>query len=122
MMTEFFQIVSANNGVKGIFGTNPCRIHPHGTKINLSPAKPYALYSVFSGIPLNNLAERTDMDRVGLQVDIYAQTSMTVIQGFEAIRSAVELFGHVTGYSTPDIDPVDGLYHSRMEIDFHEAR
>lgn len=122
-LTSFFSIVSNNSSVTNVFGVSPVRIYPYGVKLNISPEKPYALYGIFNGTPYNYLADRADMDLTGIQVDIYAQTSTGVINGFEAIREAIDAAeGYVTSYSAPDRDIEDGLYHMTMEIDFHEER
>lgn len=122
-LTRFFSIVSNYPAVTNIFGNNPVRVYPYGVKLNLSPDKPYALYGVFNAVPYNYLSGRSDMDLAGIQVDIYAQTSSDVINGFEAIREAIEASdGYVMNYSTPDRDIEDGLYRFTMEIDFHEER
>lgn len=122
-LTKFFSIMNASTPVKLQFGSSPVRIYPYGVKLDTVPGKPYALYGVFNATPYNYLTSRTDMDLSGIQVDIYADTSVEVISGFEAVRNAIDdTEGYLTSYSTPDRDIEDGLYHMTMEIDFHEER
>lgn len=122
MLTDLFDILNSNVQVKALLGANPLRVYPYGTKLGENPRKPYALYGVFNAVPYNYLAGRTDMDLSGIQVDIYAETSDKVIQCFEAIRTAVEEGAYVTSFSTPDQDIEDGLFHIRLEVDFHDER
>lgn len=122
MLTKFFDILNSNIPVKALMGANPLRVYPYGTKLGLSPRKPYAVYGVFNAVPYNYLGDRTDMDLNGIQVDIYAETSEKVVQCFNAIRNAVESHAYVTSFSTAETDIEDGLFHIRMEIDFHDER
>lgn len=122
-LTKFFQIMNASTAVKLKLGVNPLRIFPYGVKLDANPKKSYALYGVFSANPYNYLASASDTDLSSVQVDIYAVSSVEVENCFLAIREAIDNSeGYVTNYSTADRDIEDGLYHMRMEIDFHEQR
>lgn len=122
MLSRLFQILNSSNAVKAVLGNNPLRVFPYGVKLNAATRKPYALYGVFNGEPYNYLADRSDMDLSGLQVDIYAETSQSAQGCFNAIRDAVENYGYITSFSTENIDIEDGLYHVRIDIDLHEER
>lgn len=122
MLTDLFTILNADTQVKLLMGSNPLRVYPYGTKLGDTPRKPYALYGVFNATPYNYLASRSDVDLSGVQIDIYAETSVSAVNCYNAIRSSVESLAYVTSYSTPDIDIEDGLHHVRMEVDFHDER
>lgn len=122
MLTRFFEILNSNTEVKSLLGNNPLRVYPYGTKLGASPKKPYALYGLFNSTPYNYLKDRTDMDLSGLQVDIYSETSSNVIECFNSIRNAIENDAYVTSFSTSDTDIEDGLFHVRLEVDFHDER
>lgn len=122
MLTQFFDLLNSNVQVKLQLGANPLRVYPYGIKIDSIPRKPYVLYGLFNSVPYNYLADRCDMDLSGIQADIYAETSEKVMLCFEAIRSAIDGNGYVTSYSTIDTDIENGLYHIRMDIDFHVER
>lgn len=122
MLTSFFSILNNNAAVKVLMGSAPLRVFPYGTKINLPAQKPYALYGLFNSIPYNYLGDSGDMDLSGIQVDVYADSSSSLINCYNAIRDAIEGKAYLTSFSTPDIDIEDGLYQVRMEFDFHDER
>lgn len=122
MLTDFFNILNNDVNVKVLMGANPLRVYPYGTKLDGKTRKPYALYGLFNAVPYNFLKDRTDMDLSSIQVDIYAMDSDNATACYNAIRSAIEGDAYITNYSTPERDIDDGLYHVRLEVDFHDER
>lgn len=122
MLTQFFDILNKSTEVRRLLGSNPLRVYPYGVKLNTIPRKPYVLYGVFNAVPYNYLASRSDMDLSGIQADIFSETSDNAASCFNAIRDAIEHKAYISSFSTADMDIEDGLYHIRMDIDFHDER
>jgi hypothetical protein len=124
MLTRFYQIMSADNNVKALFGSEPVRIYPNNPVMDKNPRKPYAVYGLFNVTPYNYLHGRCDMDMRSVQVDIYADTSAIVENCLETIRTTLEAAGqgYLMNYSTPARDSETGLFRVTLEIDFHEER
>lgn len=121
MNPGLFTILKNESAVTALFGSNPVRIYPWGNAPEkVSP--PYAVYSVYNGIPENYLDRVPDIDRKGTQINIYAKSPTNLEDCFEAIRDAVEPYAYLTSFSNPDRDAETMLYSCRMEFDFIEPR
>ena len=121
MNPPVFPILNVSIAVKALLGNNPLRVYPFGEAPE-SVAKPYATYSVFNGIPENYLNTKSDMDNLGTQIDIWAETAASCSECFNAIRSALETEGHLTSFSGSERDDQTRLYHARMDFDFFKNR
>lgn len=121
MNPSLFTILNNNPAVKALLGTSPLRVYPFG-QVDQNTPKPYAAYSVYNGNPENYLGEVPDIDNMGTQVDVYAQTGVSASACAKAIRDAIEPFAHMTSFSTPARDAQTQLYSCRLEFDFWENR
>lgn len=118
---KIFPILNANAGVKTLLGTNPLRFFPWA-EAPQSPVKPYAVYSVYSGVPENYLGDLPDMDRKSTQIDIFAESGGSCNSCFIAIRNALESYGHMVGFNTPVLDKDTKLYRATLDFEFLEDR
>lgn len=116
-----FPLLNASTPVKALLGSNPLRVYPWG-EAPQNPTKPYAVYSVYSGIPENYLGNVPDIDNHGTQIDIYANTGVSCSACYVAIRDAIEGTNHVTSFQTPTLDPDTKLYIARIETDIWQSR
>lgn len=121
MNPDIFPILNASIAVKLLLGSNPLRVYPFA-RAPQNPRKPYAVYSVYSGVPENYLDRVPDIDNKGTQVDIYADDAGQAEQCALAIRDAVEPHAHMTSFVTPDRDAETDTYSVRLEFDFWENR
>lgn len=121
MNPRIFPILRDDTQVTALLGTNPMRFFPWG-RAPQKPQTPYAVYAVYNALPENYLGQTPDIDNKGTQINIYAKTAESLEDCFTAIRDALEPYGHMTSYATPDLDAETDLYSCRMEFDFWEAR
>lgn len=119
--SKLFQILNNSIQVKLHLGANPLRVYPHG-RAPENVKKPYAAYSLYSGVPENYLGNTPDIDNKGTQIDIYSETAEKLELCFNAVRDALENHAHMTNFSTPDQDSETKLFSVRMEFDFWDAR
>lgn len=116
MIPEIFPILSGSIAVTTIFGTTPVRIFPWGE----APERvtyPYATYGVFNGNPENYLNQVPDVDMLGTQIDIWAKTGASCINGAIAIRNALEPTSHMVSISSMTRDPETKSYNIRLDFD-----
>lgn len=115
MAAPIFKVCAAAPTVTALLGTSPTRIYPFG-EAPQGVTKPYAVWQVISGSPLNYISGRPDTDRYGLQVDVYADTGAAAEQAATAIRHAIELQAHVTGFNLDGRDPATKNYRKSFDV------
>lgn len=121
MNPPVFPILNLSIAVKELLGTDPLRVYPFSDAPE-GVAKPYATYSVFNGLPENYLGSQSDIDNLGTQIDIWAETAASCTECFDAIRSALETEGYLTSFAGSERDEETRLYHARMDFDFFKNR
>lgn len=121
MISNLFEILYADTTCRTVFGYPTMRVFPWGRAPD-KVQKPYAVYTTINGTPENYLDTTPDIDNIGTQVNIYADTSSSLASAFNAIREAVEPYAHMTNFATPDLDADTNLYSARMEFDFWKNR
>lgn len=121
MNPELFPILDNSIPVKLLLGTNPLRVYPWN-RAPQSPRYPYVTYGLYNGVPENYLDTVPDIDNKGTQVNVYAKTAESCEDCYNAIRNAIEPNAHMTGFSSPDLDPDTNLFIARLEFDFWETR
>ena len=121
MNPTLFAILNADATVKSYLGSNPLRVFPWGAAPD-NVKKPYAVYGVYSGTPQNYLSQVPDIDSMGTQLNIYAETVASLQDCFDVVRDVLEPHAHITNFTTPDRDSDTRLYSCRMEFDFWENR
>lgn len=115
MAAPIFKVCAASPAVNALLGASPTRLYPFG-EAPQGVAKPYAVWQVISGSPLNYVSGRPDTDRYGLQVDVYAETGASAEQVASAIRRAIELQAHVTGFNLDGRDPATKNYRKSFDV------
>lgn len=117
MIPPVFTILNASSAVKALLGTSPLRVFPWGEAPEGS-AKPYATYIVFNATPENTLGEVPEDDMMHTQIDVWGETLSSCITVAEAIRDALEPYGHMVAFSAMPPDTETKLYRQRMDFDF----
>lgn len=121
MNPPLFITLSNTPAVTALLGVSPLRVYPWGEAPQNSP-RPYATYGVYNGLSENYLDRVPDIDNLGTQIDIWAETGVSCNACFVAIRDAIEPIAHVTGFQAAIKDEETQLYHSRLEVDFWTPR
>jgi hypothetical protein len=115
MVAPIFKVCSADPAVTALIGTGPTRLYPHG-EAPQGVAKPYVVWQVISGAPLNYLNGIPDTDDYNLQVDVYAETASSADAVFYAIRGAIARQAYVTGFNLDTIDPATKNYRKGFDV------
>lgn len=121
MIPDIFQAVSGNSGLTSLIGSAPVRFFPFGE----APEKtvyPYATYSVVNGLPQNTMDGPPQIDDLGTQIDVWAETADSCLDVAEALRDALEPLGHMTSIGNMERDPDTKSYRIRMDFDFFTER
>lgn len=121
MIPNVFPILNADTDVKDLLGDDPLRVFPWG-EAPKDVALPYATYGVFNGNPQNMLDRVPQVDVLGTQIDIWAETASEVIECAEAIRDALEPHAHMTSIDNATRDEETKLFRSRLDFDFFTNR
>ncbi len=115
MTAPIFKICAASPEVTALLGTGPTRLYPHGEAPE-GTAKPYAVWQVVSGSPINYVNGAPDTDRYGLQVDVYADTATSADQVVTAIRKAIGARAYITGFGVDTRDPETKNYRKGFDV------
>lgn len=131
MFPPVFAILNGSAAVKAIFGSNPLRIYTFGA----APAKgaqgyavPYAVFQTVFGSPENYLGETPDLDRWGVQIDVYAADTTpgtgaaNARAGAKAIRDALEPVAYVTSWDGEGRDETTQLFRYTLTVSFQTPR
>jgi hypothetical protein len=121
MYPPLFAIVSIDNDVQSLFGTNPVRVFPFGG----APEKvvlPYSVWQVVGGTPENYFSNSPDMDTFLVQVDVYAKTGASARACAEALRDAIEPHAHVVSWRGESQDQTTKNYRHSFDVNFLTAR
>lgn len=116
-----FTILNASPQVKLLLGNNPLRVYPSNRAAQNSP-KPYAVYSVYNGLPENYLGDAPDIDNKGTQITIFADTADSLEKCYKIVQKTLEPHAYMTNFATDDVDTETDLFSVRMEFDFWDAR
>lgn len=117
MNVPFYQVCKADPTVLSLLGSPEPRIYPFGTSPQ-EGTKPYAVYQWVGGEPFNMVNCRPDVDRVSLQIDVYAPSQAASTAIAKAIRYAVELQSYVTSYRGNMRDDETKLYRTSFDLDW----
>lgn len=121
MFPAIFATLAANVGVTGIFGSNPCRIFPHG-EAPQGVTLPYATQQLVGGLPENYIGDLSNMDNARIQFDVYAASASAARAGAAAIRAALEGIGYVVSFNTDGRDPNTNNARYSFDMSFYTAR
>ena len=115
MTAPIFQVCAASPAVTALLGTGPTRIFPHGEAPE-GTAKPYAVWQVVSGSPLNYLNCVPSTDRYGLQVDVYAATASSADAVVTAMRLVIGQHAYITGFGIDGKDKDTHSYRKGFDV------
>ena len=115
MTAPIFQVCAASPAVTALLGTGPTRLYPHGEAPE-GVARPYAVWQVVSGSPLNFLNCVPSTDRYGLQVDVYAETASSAEDVVIALRRVIAQHAYVTGFGIDDKDKDTHSYRKGFDV------
>ncbi|MBD1602248.1 DUF3168 domain-containing protein [Pseudomonas typographi] len=115
MVAPIFKVCAASPAVTALLGESPTRLYPFGEAPE-KVTKPYAVWQVISGSPLNFVNGIPDTDRYGLQVDIYGDTGASVEAVATAIRTAIAKRAYVTAFNVEGKDPDTHSYRKSFDV------
>lgn len=115
MTAPIFIVCAAAPAVTALLGVSPTRLYPHGEAPE-GTAKPYAVWQVVSGSPINYVNGLPDTDRYGIQVDVYADTAASAGAVVSAIRSAIGWQAYVTGFGIDTRDEETKNYRKGFDV------
>lgn len=121
MIADIFPLLAANPAVTALVGTNPVRIFPFANAPQ-ETEKPYVTYGTYNGIPQNYLDRVPDVDNLGTQINIWAESANDCLDLSIAIRDTLEPYGHMTSFQSLTRDPETQLFTAQLEFDFWKNR
>lgn len=117
MFPPVFTIASASDSVKAVFGAATVRIFPFGNAPDNVP-RPYAVWQIISGAPVNYISNTPDMDGFLTQIDVYAETASAARAGAMALRDAIEQHAHIVSWRGESRDSETKHYRYSFDINF----
>jgi hypothetical protein len=114
MVAPIQRICAAAPAVTALLGANPIRLYAFG-EAPQNVAKPYAVWQVVSGSPLNFVSGEPSTDRYGLQVDVYADTGAEAEKVSMAIRRAIGPYCYITGFNLDSRDTTTKNYRKSFD-------
>lgn len=121
MIPPVFPICSNNAGVTALLGSNPCRVYPFG-EAPQGVASPYATWATVSGVPENYLGDLPDTDNHSVQMDVWGDTSKSVLEAAKALRDALEPHAYIVAWRGTSRDTETKRYRFSFDVDFIESR
>jgi hypothetical protein len=115
MIAPILAACKAAPAVTALLGESPIRLYPHG-EAPQNVAKPYAVWQVVSGSPINYVNGQPDTDRYGLQIDVYATTAVSADAVFTALRKAIGKYAYITGFGLDAVDSVTKSYRKGFDV------
>ncbi|MFJ2360433.1 DUF3168 domain-containing protein [Pseudomonas fluorescens] len=115
MAAPIFTVCAGAPAVTALLGINPTRLYPHGEAPEGTP-RPYAVWQVVSGLPINYVNGVPDTDRYGLQVDVYAETASSAEAVVKALRGAIAQHAYITGFGVDDKDKDTHNYRKGFDV------
>lgn len=121
MTPSVFPLLKLSSVVTALLGDPILRVFPWGGAPE-DVLRPYATYSVYNGVPENYMGQTPDIDNLGTQIDVWAETSSSCQDCAIVIRDALEPHAHLLSFSGNERDEETGLYRFRMDFDFFKGR
>lgn len=121
MYPPIFMYANRSAQVRALLGGVPLRFYMFGEAPH-SPTYPYAVWQTVGGAPENYITNAPNIDRFGVQVDVYATSSSEARECVAALRDALEPYAHITGWSGESRDGETGSYRSGFEMDWWTHR
>jgi len=127
MYPPIFEVCAASLAVQAVLsdGNGRIRLYPFGEAPQADP-KAYAVWQIISGGPENSLACAPELDRFGVQVDVYARTADEARAAARALRDAIETNfergGYVVAWNGETRDPATRAYRISFSSDWYSYR
>lgn len=121
MTPPIFKVATAASAVTALLGDGPLRLYPFGEAPE-GVVYPYATWQGVGGLPENYLDDLPDMDRIALQVDVWATTGSSATAVAKALRDAIEPHAYITAWRGTGRDPDTGSYRHSFDVDWHVQR
>ena len=121
MTPDVFSILFADADSRALFGSSPMRVYAHD-EVPQGVVRPYAAWSMISGVPANYLGQLPDMDDARVQIDVYADTQATAKTAAEAIRDAIEPYAHMVGSASRPRDSTTRSFGFMLDFEFFTSR
>lgn len=84
------------------------------------PSAPYVCWQIINANPEQYLSDRSDMDDVYVQIDIYASKKATARQIGKLMRNAIEEDCYLERYTGTEKDPPTNLYRISLDTRWFE--
>lgn len=121
MTPPIFKVCAADPAVTALLGISPCRLYPFGEAPE-GVEYPYATWQGIGGAPENYLDDRPDMDRISLQVDVWAKTGTSATAVATALRDAIEGHAYITAWRGTSTDPETKSKRVSFDVSWHVER
>lgn len=122
MIPPLFALLSADAAVGAQLGAgSACRVYPWGQAPD-TVARPYATWYVVAGGPENTMSDTPGVDRYVVQVDVWGDSTGSVVAAGTAVRNCIETMGAVTAYNPSDRDTATGRYRVSFDAEIHVKR
>lgn len=115
MVAPIFRVCAASPAVTALLGESPTRLYPFG-EAPANTTKPYAVWQVVSGSPINFINGLPATDRYGLQVDIYGDNGASVEAVATALRQAIAKRAYVTAFNVEGRDPETHSFRKSFDV------
>lgn len=118
-MIPIFPIISASSEVKRLLGDKPTRFYPFSSAPQ-DGARPYAVWQIVAGQPLNELTDGEAGDQYTVQIDVYALNAFDARIIALALRDALKYDKRITitNWAREDYEPDTKLYRTSFDLDF----
>jgi hypothetical protein len=118
MLPPLYAVLMDSTAVTNIIGN---RCYPFGEAIQ-DTDKPYVVWQIIGGSAENNISTSADIDQLVIQVDCYHQSPVGIEALADAVRTAIETIGHITGYPVNEREPDTKLYRIALQLDWWYTR
>lgn len=120
MFSPAYELAKASSAVKALIG-DPPRFYSFGDA-DQDGDKPYAVQQTIAGSPENYLNQVPDVDRLVVQVDVYARVPQDSREIVEALVGAFEASAYVTSWNGEFRDPDTKLFRISFTVEFFTPR
>jgi len=121
MVPPLHAICASDTSVASLLGSGSLlRLYPFG-EARQKETYPYAVWRTISGSPENYLADRSDMDAINTQIDVYAKTWRSAREVAAAIRVAIEDDSYVVDFNEGR-DPITNSFRVTLFADWLTER
>jgi hypothetical protein len=123
MYPPIFSVCAADPAVVALLsdGGGRIRLYPFGEAPQHDPHV-YAVWQIVYGAPENSLSCPPDLDRHGVQVDVYASNCDDARSAARALRDAIESAAYVVSWNGETRDPTTRAYRVSFTSDWHSPR